>query len=68
MIVFCQYAGFCHMITFFINVLGVSAFRSIPDNAESLEFITVWLYDITVIDMDDRIVWDPFADNGEIRV
>ena len=68
MIAFCQYTGFCHMIAFFVNVFCVRAFRAIPDNAESLEFITIRLYDITVIDVDDRFIRNPFADNGEIRV
>ena len=56
------------MIAFFINVFCVRAFRAIPDNAESLEFITIRLYDITVIDVDDRFARNLFADNREVRV
>ena len=55
------------MIAFFINVFCVSTFRTIPDNTERLEFITIWLYDITVIDVDERFPWNPFADNREVR-
>ena len=68
MTAFCQYTGFCHMIAFFINVFCVRAFRAIPDSAESLKFITIRLYDITVIDVDDGFIRNSFADNGEIRV
>lgn len=56
MVAGCKGGGFCDMISFFINILCFGAFRAIPDPSEGFKFVTVRLHDITVIDMDDRLV------------
>ena len=62
----CQDTGFGYMIAFFINIFNIRTFGTIPDNIESFKFIAIWLYDITVIDMNNRFVRDPFTDRGKI--
>ena len=68
MVIFSKHCGFCDMIALFIDTLCRCAFRTIPDPSEGLEFMTVRLYDITVIDMDDRLAGAPFFNLGQIGV
>lgn len=49
------------------NTFSSSAFRAVPDNAESLEFIAIGFDDVTVVNKDDGLVRNVFADGGEVR-
>lgn len=55
MIVISQYAGFCHMIAFFVNIYCIGAFGTILDKTKGLKFMTFRLHHIRVIDVDDGI-------------
>lgn len=45
---------FRNMISFFINTFCRSAFRAISDNTEGFKLISIWFYDIAVINVNDR--------------
>ena len=66
MIVICQYTGFCYMIAFFVDIFCIGAFRSIPDKTKGLKSMTVWLHHITIINVDDRLIGNPSADDGYV--
>jgi len=67
MIAFRQNTGFCHMIAFFIDIFRTRALGSIPNKAQSFEFVAIRFDDITVIQMNHRLIGNPFADDVEIR-
>ena len=48
------------MIPLFINILCRSTLRTIPDNTEGFKFVTIRFYHITVINVDDRLIGNPF--------
>ena len=60
MIAGCKHGGFGYMIALLINVFGGSAFRAVTDPSKVLEFISVRLHDVAVIDMDDGMSRTPF--------
>ncbi len=68
MAVFCEGAGFRNRVAFFIDIFCIGVFGAVPDKAEGFEFTAVRFDDIRVINMDDRFVWEPFADWGEIGI
>ena len=47
--------SFRNMVALFINTFCGSAFRTIPDNTQSFEFITVRFYNVAVIHKDHRL-------------
>ena len=67
MIAFCKYTGFRNMIAFFVDIFCPGTFRAIPDNAKRLEFISVRFYNVTVINMYDRLCGNPFFNQTKIR-
>ena len=68
MIIFSEYTGFCHMISFYINCFGSSTFRAVSDNkSESLKFVTIRLCNVSVINVYNRFLRSPFTDSSKIR-
>lgn len=55
-----KYGGFCNMITFLINIFCSGTLRTIAYPAKRLKFITIRFYNVTVIDMNDRVSRAPF--------
>ena len=41
--------------------------RSVSDKSESFKFVTIRLYNVTVIDVYDRLLRSPFTDGSKIR-
>lgn len=56
------------MIAFFVDIFGICAFRTIPDNALCFKFITVKFNNIAVVDMYDRFVRCPSVDCAKIEI
>ena len=68
MIIFSEYTGFCHMISFYINCFESSTFRAVSDNkSESLKFVTIRLCNVSVINVYNRFLRSPFTDSSKIR-
>lgn len=51
--------GFCNMTPFFVDIFSGCAFRAVPDNAKCLKFVTIRLYHIAVINVEDRFRRNP---------
>ena len=60
MITFCKNAGLGYMITFFVNIFCGGTFRTITNDTQSFKFISVRLCNITVINMNDWFIGNPF--------
>ena len=54
--------GLRDMIAFFISIFGRSAFRAVEDGAKGFTFMAVGLYNITVVDQDNREGREAFFD------
>ena len=63
MIIVCQEAGFRDMIALLINAFCICAFGAVPDKSEGFKMISVRLCDVGIIDMDNRLIGNPFATN-----
>ena len=50
-----QGTGLCYMVSFFINTFCLCAFRAIADDAKSFKLFSIWFYDITFVNKDNRI-------------
>ena len=61
-------ASLCNMIAFFVNIFCGGALGTIADNPKSLKFITIRFYDVAVIDVNNSLIWNSPADQGEIRI
>ena len=59
--------GFCYMVSFPINVFRRCTFRAITYDTKRFKFITIWFYNITVINVDDWFRRNPFFNLLEIR-
>jgi hypothetical protein len=66
-IAFGEDTSFCDMIAFLIDIFGIRAFGTVPDKAESFKLAAIGLHDITVINMDHRLIGNPSADGVKIR-
>ncbi|CUX14314.1 hypothetical protein BN3456_00045 [Clostridium sp. C105KSO13] len=66
MIAFCKDTGFCDMIPFLVNIFSGCAFGTIPNNAKSFKFITIWFYNVTVINVNNRFRRNPFFNRMKI--
>ena len=47
-----QSTGLCYMVSFFINVFRLCAFRTIANDTKSFKLFSIWFYDITFINED----------------
>lgn len=59
--------GLCYIVAFFMNIFCGRTFGTVTHPAEGFKFVTVRLYDIAVIDMDDRLVRTPFFNLNQGR-
>ena len=50
-----QGTGLCYMVSFFINTFCLCTFRAIADDAKSFKLFSIWFYDITFVNKDNRI-------------
>ena len=62
-----QGTGLCYMVSFFINTFCLCAFRAIADDAKSFKLFSIWFYDITFVNKDNRIGWEEPFYSVEIR-
>ena len=58
--------GFCYMVAFFINFFSRCAFGAITNNARRFKSVTIWFYNIVIINVDDRFCWNPFFNLSKI--
>lgn len=56
------------MVAFFINIFCLCTFRAISDKPQSLKLEAFRFYNITIIDMDDRILWNHSTNESQIRL
>lgn len=52
--------GFCYMITFLIDIFCSGTLGSIPHPAKGFKFMPLRFYNVTVIDINDRVAGHHF--------
>src|SRR5699024_4262031 len=62
-----QGTGFCYMVSFFINAFRLCTFRTIADDTESFKLFSIWFYDITIVNKNNRIRGNKALYGMEIR-
>ena len=67
MVAFCKYRSFCYMIPFFVNILCGGGFGAIAYPSKGFKFVTFRFDNVTVIDMDDRLIRAPFFYLCQVR-
>lgn len=67
MVILCQNTGFRYMTALLINAFCRSTLGAVPDRAERFNVISVRLYNIRIIRMDDRLIGNLFTNSAGIR-
>jgi hypothetical protein len=59
-------AGFGYMITLFIHIFVLCAFRTVTHYAQRLKVVAFGLYNIAVVYVNGRLLWNELLNKTEV--